>query len=65
MIFLNIKNCSIKSVRKNLSLVSQDTILFNDTIEANISYGKKNVHQSYIHTSPHPCPLAPDKLLDT
>tara|TARA_Y100000590_G_scaffold410607_1_gene503837 strand:- start:11191 stop:12939 length:1749 start_codon:yes stop_codon:yes gene_type:complete len=39
----NIKNCSIKSVRKNLSLVSQDTILFNDTIEANISYGKSNV----------------------
>ena len=31
---------SLYSLRKNLSLVTQETILFNDTIESNIKYGK-------------------------
>ena len=34
----NIKNVSLKSLRKNISLVSQDVILFDDTIKKNISY---------------------------
>ena len=37
---INIKNYTLKSLRKNISLVSQDIILFNDTIENNIKYGK-------------------------
>ncbi len=36
----NIKNVSLSSLRKNLSLVSQDVILFDDTIKNNISYAK-------------------------
>ena len=36
----DIKNISLKSLRKNLSLVSQDIILFDDTIKNNISYAK-------------------------
>ena len=38
----DIKNVSLKSLRKNLSLVSQDVILFDDTIKNNISYAKEN-----------------------
>ncbi len=36
----NIKNVSLKSLRKNLSLVSQDIILFDDSIKNNIAYAK-------------------------
>jgi len=34
----NIKNVSLFSLRKNMSLVSQDIILFDDTVKANIGY---------------------------
>lgn len=36
----DIKKFTLKSLRKNISEVSQDVFLFNDTIEANIKYGK-------------------------
>ncbi len=36
----DIKNVSLSSLRKNLSLVSQDIILFDDTVKNNISYAK-------------------------
>jgi ATP-binding cassette, subfamily B, bacterial MsbA len=38
----NIKNVSLESLRKNLSMVSQDVVLFDDTIKNNISYAKDN-----------------------
>ena len=38
----DIKKVSLKSLRKNLSLVSQDIILFNDTINSNISFARNN-----------------------
>ena len=34
----SIYNCTIKSLRKNISLVSQETTLFDDTIKNNIKY---------------------------
>ena len=36
----DIKNYTLKSLRQNISEVSQDVFLFNDTIEANIKYGR-------------------------
>ena len=36
----DIKNISLSSLRKNLSLVSQDVILFDDTVKNNISYAR-------------------------
>ena len=36
----NIKDVSLGSLRKNLSLVSQDVILFDDTVRNNIAYAK-------------------------
>ncbi len=36
----NIKRVSLESLRKNLSLVSQDVVLFDDTIKNNVAYAK-------------------------
>ena len=44
----NIKNVSLGSLRKNLSLVSQDVILFDDTVKNNISYAKPNASEEEI-----------------
>ena len=38
----DIKEVSLKSLRRRISLVSQDVILFDDTIKKNISYAKDN-----------------------
>ena len=35
----DVRDFSIKSLRKNIGIVTQDPILFNDTIAANIAYG--------------------------
>ena len=44
----DIKNISLTSLRKNLSMVSQDVILFDDTIKNNISYAKESATQEEI-----------------
>ncbi|MFH1223703.1 MAG: ABC transporter ATP-binding protein [Pseudomonadota bacterium] len=38
---LNIEELSLKSLRDNIALVSQDTFLFKDTVSANILCGKR------------------------
>lgn len=35
----DIQNIKLASLRENIALVSQDVVLFNDTVEANIAYG--------------------------
>ena len=44
----SIYNSSIFSLRKNISLVSQDTTLFDDTIKNNIAYANLNASQKEI-----------------
>ncbi len=44
----DIADCSLQSIRKNIALVTQETILFNDSIEANIKYGNLNASFSEI-----------------
>ncbi len=44
----NIKNVSLSSLRKNLSLVSQDVILFDDTVKNNIAYAKQDASEKEI-----------------
>ena len=44
----NIKNVSLSSLRKNLSMVSQDIILFDDSIKNNISYAKSQASMDEI-----------------
>jgi ATP-binding cassette, subfamily B, bacterial MsbA len=36
----DIRRCTQESLRAQIAIVTQDTFLFNDTIEANIAYGK-------------------------
>lgn len=38
-----IENLTLSSLRSNIALVSQDVVLFNDTVAANIAYGLDNV----------------------
>ena len=47
----NIKDVRIKSLRKLMGIVTQETILFNDTISENIAYGQKEVEISKIHSA--------------
>jgi subfamily B ATP-binding cassette protein MsbA len=35
----NIKTCTLKSLRSQIGMVTQQTILFNDTVKNNIAYG--------------------------
>lgn len=45
---VNIKDYSLKSVRDHISIVTQEPILFNDTIDANIRLGKQEASQEEI-----------------
>ena len=44
----NISKISLESLRRNISLVSQDVILFDDTISKNISYANSHASQNEI-----------------
>jgi subfamily B ATP-binding cassette protein MsbA len=44
----SIKKCTMQSLRANISLVSQDTTLFDDTIRNNIIYANLNASQKEI-----------------
>ncbi|MFZ3036977.1 MAG: lipid A export permease/ATP-binding protein MsbA [Rugosibacter sp.] len=41
-----IESLTLSSLRANIALVSQDVVLFNDTVAANIAYGLENVTQT-------------------
>ena len=44
----NIREVSLLSLRKNMSLVSQDVVLFDDTIKANIAYADPDASQEKV-----------------
>jgi len=44
----NISNVKLSSLRKNISMVSQDIILFDDTVRANIAYAKLDASEKQI-----------------
>jgi subfamily B ATP-binding cassette protein MsbA len=45
---VDINTLSLKSLRRQIGLVTQETILFNDTIQANIAYGDISAPQEKI-----------------
>ena len=45
----SIYNCSIQSIRKEISMVSQETTLFDDTIKNNIKYARENATEDEIY----------------
>jgi subfamily B ATP-binding cassette protein MsbA len=44
----DLRDVNIKSLRKLISIVTQETILFNDTIRANIAYGRPNASREEV-----------------
>ncbi|MBF0099996.1 MAG: ATP-binding cassette domain-containing protein [Desulfobacterales bacterium] len=48
---IDIRNASIDSVRKQIAIVSQEPILFNDTIRNNIAYGNLNASEEDIEAA--------------
>tara|TARA_B100001996_G_C18659165_1_gene592396 strand:- start:234 stop:1979 length:1746 start_codon:yes stop_codon:yes gene_type:complete len=51
----DISEVTLSSLRKNISMVSQDIVLFDDTIKANIAYANTNASQEQIKKA---CDLA-------
>ncbi|MFA5779693.1 MAG: ABC transporter ATP-binding protein [Elusimicrobiota bacterium] len=47
----DIKNFTLKSLRCQMGIVTQETILFNDTVSNNISYGMQNTSFTDIETA--------------
>ena len=48
---INIKEYKIESLRAKIGVVSQDTVLFNDTIENNLKLGKLDATEKEIETA--------------
>ena len=49
---INIKDYSLKTVREQMSIVTQEPILFNDTISANIALGKPDAtHEEIVRAA--------------
>ena len=45
---INIKDASIKELRSHIGIVSQESILFNDTVQNNIRFGSPNATEAQI-----------------
>lgn len=48
---VNLKEVSFKSLRDQIGIVTQESILFNDTVKANIAYGNQQADQSSIENA--------------
>ena len=47
----DVRKLTTQSLRKNIGLVSQETALFNDTVRANIAYGRPEASESEIQAA--------------
>ncbi|CEP41236.1 ABC transporter ATP-binding protein (plasmid) [Paraclostridium sordellii] len=45
---IDIKNYNLKSLRQNISIVTQDLLLFNDSILNNLTIGNKNISKKFV-----------------
>ena len=45
---IDIKNYSLKSLRQNISIITQDLLLFDDSIFNNLTLGKKSISKEYV-----------------
>lgn len=49
---INTKDIQLSSLRRHIALVSQETVLFNDTVRNNIAYGdKEGVNEERLHAA--------------
>ncbi len=47
----DVRDVTLQSLRDNIALVSQDAVLFDDTIEANIAFGSQQADKTAIRTA--------------
>jgi subfamily B ATP-binding cassette protein MsbA len=59
----DVRGATLKSLRDQIGLVTQETTLFNDTVRANIAYGLDSVDETRIETAARAA-LAHDFILD-
>ena len=68
----DIRHCTLKSLRDQIGMVTQEVVTFNDTIAANIGYGKKGAtmdqiiaaaKRSFSHEFIEPLPKGYDTLI--
>ncbi|MBW1846063.1 MAG: ABC transporter ATP-binding protein [Deltaproteobacteria bacterium] len=45
---IDIRNASLSSLRENIAIVTQEPILFNDTVKNNIAYGRQDASEEEI-----------------
>jgi subfamily B ATP-binding cassette protein MsbA len=48
---VDIRDVSLRSLRQQIGIVTQETILFNDTIRANIAYGRPGANEGQIEAA--------------
>jgi subfamily B ATP-binding cassette protein MsbA len=48
---IDLRDASVASLRRQLALVTQETVLFNDTVRYNISYGRPDVTDEQLHNA--------------
>jgi ATP-binding cassette, subfamily B, bacterial MsbA len=60
---VDVRGATLKSLREQIGLVTQETTLFNDTVRANIAYGLDDVDEARIETAARAA-LAHDFILD-
>jgi subfamily B ATP-binding cassette protein MsbA len=60
---VDIRQATLKSVREQIGLVTQETVLFNDTVRANIAYGLDDVDEARIESAARAA-FAHDFILD-
>jgi subfamily B ATP-binding cassette protein MsbA len=60
---VDIRTVTLSSLREQIGLVTQETVLFNDTVRANIAYGLEGVDEARIETAARAA-FAHDFILD-
>ena len=48
---MDVRDATLKSLRDQIGLVTQETVLFNDTVRANIAYGLDDVDEARIESA--------------
>ena len=59
----DVRDVTLASLRSQIGVVSQDTVLFNDTVRNNIAYGQPNVSQKNVEVAARAA-LAHDFIMD-
>jgi ATP-binding cassette, subfamily B, bacterial MsbA len=60
---IDLRDASVASLRRQLALVTQETVLFNDTVRYNLTYGRPDATDEQIHDAARTA-LAHDFILE-